>query len=51
MALDLKKLEQEFAGAPLSSPYSRALTVAVICDTYRLAGRAPPTARAFDISS
>ncbi|MBS2030315.1 MAG: hypothetical protein JST54_20605 [Deltaproteobacteria bacterium] len=51
MALDLKQLEQEFAAAPLTSPYSRPLTLAVLSDTYRLAGRAPPSARAFDISS
>lgn len=49
MALSLRQFETELAAAPLASPYSWPLTLAVICDVYRLAGRAPPPASLFEL--
>lgn len=42
MALSLRQLESDFAAAPLTSPYSWPLTLAILSDVFRLAGRAPP---------
>jgi len=41
MGLDLTKLEQELAAAPLESPYPVELALAVVNDCVRLATRAP----------
>ncbi len=44
MAFDLKRIEDEIGAAALESPYSVELAAAVVSDTFRLGGLAPPAA-------
>ncbi|HLL04054.1 MAG TPA: hypothetical protein VK539_25945 [Myxococcaceae bacterium] len=51
MAFDLAQLRQQLAAAPLVSPYTHELAVAIICDTFRLANIRPPARTAWDAFS
>lgn len=42
MLFDIPTLRKQLAAAPLVSPYSHALAVAIICDTFRMAMLRPP---------
>ena len=48
MALDLVQFEQELAGAPLTSPYTFELAIAIVDDCFRLAALGPPDRPAWD---
>ena len=41
MAFDLPRIVAEIEAAPLVSPYTTELAVAVICDVFRMAGQVP----------
>ncbi|HSB60745.1 MAG TPA: hypothetical protein VLI67_03430 [Vicinamibacteria bacterium] len=45
MAFDLRRIQAEAQAAPLASPYPLELSVAVVCDCFRLAGLVPPSAK------
>jgi hypothetical protein len=48
MALDLPAFEEQLAGAPLTSPYTFELAVAIVNDCFRLAVLRPPDRAAWD---
>jgi len=43
MAFDVKNIQKQLTDVPLVSPYPHDLAVAIICDTFRLAGVRPPS--------
>lgn len=43
MLFDIPTLRKQLAAAPIVSPYSQELAVAIICDTFRLANVRPPS--------
>lgn len=43
MAFDIKDIQKQLSAVPLVSPYPHDLSVAIICDTFRLAGLRPPS--------
>jgi hypothetical protein len=43
MPFDIPDLRNQLAAAPIVSPYSHELAVAIICDTFRLANVRPPS--------
>ena len=43
MRFDIPTLRKQLAAAPIVSPFSHELSVAIICDTFRLANVRPPS--------
>ena len=43
MLFDIQNLRKQLAAAPIVSPFSHELAVAIICDTFRLANVRPPS--------
>ncbi len=43
MPFDIPELRNQLAAAPIVSPYSHELALAIICDTFRLANVRPPS--------
>lgn len=45
MAFDIREIQTQLEAAPIVSPYSHDLALAIICDTFRLAKVRPHPAR------
>ena len=45
MPFDIKRIRSEAQAAPLPSPYPHDLAVAIVNDTLRMAGLAPPSSK------
>ncbi len=43
MAFDLREIQTQLDAAPIVSPYSHDLSLAIVCDTFRLARVRPPS--------
>ncbi|GEL75336.1 MULTISPECIES: hypothetical protein [Myxococcus] len=43
MAFDIREIQTQLEAAPIVSPYSHDLALAIICDTFRLAKVRPPS--------
>ncbi|MCK8501388.1 hypothetical protein VZQ01_17860 [Myxococcus faecalis] len=43
MVFDVKDIQKQLTAAPIVSPYPHDLAMAIVCDTFRLAGLRPPS--------